>query len=68
MENIQQLQDYIPFNELSYNYYAEWNIDLLEYYEDKWDYPNMIINLSIIPKAFPELQQFEVMKEVWEKL
>ncbi|NVN95503.1 MAG: hypothetical protein HXX18_09500 [Bacteroidetes bacterium] len=65
MKNIRELEDYIPFDELSFNYYAEWSIDLLEYYEDKWDYPNMVSNQGIIPKAFPELSQFEVMKELW---
>ena len=67
-ENVQALEEYISFNDLSNNFNVDWSIELLEYYEDKWEDIYLMCNTEIIPKAFPELQDYEVMNEVWEMI
>ena len=70
-KNIKELEQYIDFKDLLSNQDIDWTIELLELLETHdsvWNDDSLKNNKSVITKAFPELMQNEVMKEVWEML
>jgi hypothetical protein len=68
MQTITEFENIADFESLSMNFNLDWNIDLLLKYEERWKFSLIYENRAIMPIAFAEMQDKEVMKEMWEML
>lgn len=68
MQTISQFEKITDFECLTVNSAVDWTIEILLKYENKWGMPHLYYNPNIMPKALAEMQDKEVMKEIWEMI
>ncbi len=68
LQTITQFEKIIDFNCLTCNPAVDWSIEILLKYENRWGMPHLYHNPNIMPKAFAEMQNKEVMKEMLEMI